>query len=49
MLDKLNERDLQKIAEKVLEIKEQAEESVKNGPAAEEEDATTQAQDDDQP
>ena len=51
VLDKLNEKDLQKIAEKVLEIKEQADESAKNGPTEEEkreEDATTQAQEDDQ-
>ena len=48
MLDKLNEKDLQKVAEKVLEIKDQAEEAGKNNPTEEElkqDDATTQAQD----
>jgi hypothetical protein len=44
VLDKLNEKDLQKVAEKVLEIKDQAEEAGKNIPTDEEvkqDDATT--------
>jgi hypothetical protein len=31
VLDKLNERELQRVAEKVLEIKEQAEDANKKG------------------
>jgi hypothetical protein len=44
VLDKLNEQDLQKVAEKVLEIKDQAEDARKNSPTDEEvkqDDATT--------
>ena len=45
MLDKLNEKDLQKVAEKVFEIKDQADEAGKDRPTDEElkqDDATTQ-------